>query len=192
MTGANWWVDAFPASVPGSAVYGGGGGGADMLTARDPLDARRMAAGFAPGASYPDGYLGNYTDRNADKLAVAQGRDDQSQQRGVHVGDRVSPASYFWDSDMDPSMGLARQEASVPDLVEGGLVFLAPRAAPTGDPVEMLAHDGKTAMLSPREQEDALRAAGGNPAMNPVQVVDPSRRARLAGDLPPWSGVFRA
>jgi hypothetical protein len=35
---------------------------------RDPLDAKRSAAGFAPGASYPDGYLGNITDRQNDKV----------------------------------------------------------------------------------------------------------------------------
>lgn len=192
MTGANWWVDAFPASVPGGAAYGGGGG-ADMLTARDPLDARRMAEGFAPGASYPDGYLGSITDRREDKLAFLQNRPGPgTYQRGVHVGDRVDPAGYFWDQDMNPQMGLARQDSSVPDVIEGGLVFLSPRAAPTGSPVERLAHDGKTAMEDPRGQENALRQAGGDPAATPVQVMDPSRRARMARELPAWSGVWQA
>jgi hypothetical protein len=70
MAGSNWRVDSFSASMPGGAVQGGGGGSyaTDVIQCRDPLDAKRSAAGFAPGASYPDGYLGNITDRQNDKV----------------------------------------------------------------------------------------------------------------------------
>lgn len=191
--GSNFWVNSFPASMPGGTTVGGGGS-SDILTARDPLDAKRMAAGFAPGASYPDGYLGVITDRQEDKmLAVLQTRlTPNSYQRGVHKGEVVGRNAYFWNQDMQPDMGLARQSAVQPEDVEGGVVFYTQRFAPTGDPVERLAHDGKTAMMNPREQEAALRSAGGDPAKNPVQVVDPSRRARMAHHLPSWSGVPRA
>lgn len=182
--------------MPGGTVYGGGGGygSTDALTARNPLDAKRQAAGFAPGASYPDGYLGVITDRQEDKmLAVLQTRmTPNSYQRGVHKGSLVGPQAYFWNQDMDPEMGLARQAAAQAADVEGGVVLYTERFTPTGDPVEMLAHDGKTAMMNPREQEAALRSAGGDPAKNPVQVVDPARRARMAQHLPRWSGVSQA
>ena len=196
MTGANWWVNSFPASVPGGAAYGGGGGydGTDVLTARDPLDAKRIAAGFAPGASWPDGYLGNITDRREDKmLAVLQTRlTSRSYQRGVHKGEVMGAQAYFWTESMNPDMGIERQAAVRPDDVEGGLVLFTERFAPTGDPVEMVAHDAKISTLPMRERDEALRAAGGDPAMNPVQVVDPSRRAQMAQHLPRWSGVFQA
>jgi hypothetical protein len=197
MPGSNWWVDSFPASVPGGTTYGGGGGygSTDALTARDPLDAKRMAAGFAPGASYPDGYLGNITDRHEDKvLGALQTRlsSSTSYQRGVHKGEIAGPQAYFWNEDMDPQMGLARQAEAIPADVEGGVVFMTPKFTPTGNPVEMLAHDGVIPTLPAREQERRARAMGVDTAMNPVTVTDPSRAARMQQDLPRWSGVFQA
>ena len=194
MTGTNFWVDSFPAAMPGGTAVGAGGYGTDALTARDPLDAKRMAAGFAPGASYPDGYLGNVpSNRQGDKLAVLQTRlTSTSYQRGVHKGSVAGPSAYFWNENMDPGMGLARQAAAVPVDVEGAVVLQTPRFAPSGDPVEILAHDGKTGMMDPRQRDYALAKAGGDPAKNPVQVVDPTLRARMAPQLPRWSGVFQA
>lgn len=195
MTGSNWWVDSFPASVPGGSVYGGGGyGTADMLTARDRLDAKRMAAGFAPGASYPDGYLGNITDRQEDRMlgAVQTKLTSKSYQRGVHKGDVIGAQAYFWNEDMSPEMGLARQSAAVPQDVEGGLVMMTQRFAPTGNPLEVLVNDGKTTAMNPREQEARARNLGVDPAKNPVMVTDPARAARMQQNLPRWSGVFQA
>lgn len=196
MSGSNWWVDSFPASMPGGTAYGGGGGygSTDTLTARDPLDSKRMAAGFAPGASWPDGYLGNISwDRQQDRmLGALQHQNTRSYQRGVHKGERADPQSYSWNEDMDPNMGLARQAAAQVVDVEGATVFMTERFVPTGNPVERLAHDGKTAMMDPRQQEYAMRKMGGDPAQNPVTVVDPARRAQMAQHLPRWSGVFQA
>jgi hypothetical protein len=192
---SNFWVDSFPASVPGGSVYGGGGyGTADMLTARDRLDAQRMAAGFAPGASYPDGYLGNITDRQEDRMlgAVQTKLTSKSYQRGVHKGDVIGAQAYFWNEDMSPEMGLTRQSAAVPQDVEGGLVMMTQRFAPTGNPLEVLVNDGKTAAMNPREQEARARNLGVDPAKNPVMVTDPARAARMQQNLPRWSGVFQA
>lgn len=192
---SNFWVDSFPASVPGGTVYGGGGyGTADMLTARDPLDAKRMAAGFAPGASYPDGYLGNITDPREDRmLGSLQGKlTSRSYQRGVHKGDVVGAQAYLWDQDMDPMMGIERQMAAVPQVVEGGVVMMTPKFAPTGNPVETLVHDGKTAMMDPRQQDAHARQLGVDTAKNPVMVTDPARAVRMRQSLPRWSGVFQA
>lgn len=195
-TGSNWYVNAYNSGNVGSpnAPAYGGGGASDILTARDPLDAKRMAAGFAPGASYPDGYLGSMGgDRQQDRdLAVLQTRlTSTSYQRGIHAGEVIPKGAYYWSADMNPEMGLMRQAKSIPVDQEGGLVYSSPRYAPTGDPVEMLAHDGMSAGKTAREIESDLNSTGGDYAKNPVTVVAPDRAARMAqtGMLPRWSGV---
>jgi hypothetical protein len=189
---SNFWISNFPGGVGQPAAPAYGGGGTDMLAARDPLDAKRQAAGFAPGASYPDGYLGNVGGRQNDKLAVLQSRlTPTSYQRGVHVGEKQPKNAYSWSPDMNPTMGLERQMQAVPVDQEGGLVYQAPRQTVTGNPVEMLANDGKTASLSTRDQERALIARGGDPSMNPVTQLSPDRAIRMRSShmLPQWSGV---
>lgn len=168
---SNWWLDAYPAALPGSTVPGQGGYGTSAISYRDPLDAKRSAAGFAPGASYPDGYLGNIIDRRDDKMlgALQTSLNQRSYQRGVHVGSKVGASQYFWNDDMNPDMGLQRQAAAQPVDVEGAVVYMSPRYAPTGEPVPRLAHDGKT-VTAPTED-------------------DPSRAARMAKMLPSWSGA---
>jgi hypothetical protein len=194
--GSNFWVANFPGGVgqPSAPAYGGGG--TDMMAARNPLDAKRQAAGFAPGASWPDGYLGTLTNPQSDRdkiPAVLQSRlTSTSYQRGVHVGERQPKSAYSWSDDMNPMMGLQRQSEAVLTNQEGAFVWQTPRATVTGDPVEMIANDGKMAGASTRQVEQALRAAGGDPAKNPVTVVDPSRAAKMRGMLPQWSGAFQA
>jgi hypothetical protein len=188
--GSNWYVNNFGGLGSNAASPAYGAGGSDMLTARDPLDAKRQAAGFAPGASYPDGYLGNVTGRQEDKtLAVLQTRlTSTSYQRGVHVGDIISPNHYSWLPEFNPNSGLERQMQTQVMDVEGGIVMTAPRFAPSGDPVEMLSHDGKFASATPRERDAQLSRLGGDPAKNPVTVISPDRRARMMSSLPRWSG----
>lgn len=189
--GNNFWVANFPGGVGQPSAPTVGGGGADMLAARDPLDMKRMAAGFAPGASYPDGYLGTLTDRRSDQNSAAlQSRmTSTSYIRGVHAGEKQPKGAYYWSEDMNPTMGLQRQLQAVATDQEGGLVYRTPRQSVTGDPVEMIVNDGKLASASTRQVEQALRDAGGDPAKNPVTVIDPSRAARMRELLPRWSGV---
>lgn len=171
-TGQNFWVSSFPATMPGGTVYGGGGGyGTDSLTARDPLDAKRIAAGFAPGASYPDGYLStSRTDRQEGKLAIDANRlGPGSYQRGVHKGDKVGNDAYFWDDNMNPDMGLQRQARSVPVNQEGATVLQSQRFAPTGDVPTHLVAGGR--LQNPGAPES----------------IDPVRAARMKPMLPPWS-----
>jgi hypothetical protein len=171
MTGSNWWVDSFPASVSGGVAYGGGGR-ADISGPRDPLDAKRTANGFAPGASWPDGYLGNITDRRGDKVvpALQANLNKTSYVRGVHVGEKIGTDSYFWDQNMDPDMGLALQAQSVVEDVEGALVFQSPRFAPNGDVPERLSHQGKTIGMA-----DA-----------PLTSSNPARAERIRANMPRW------
>lgn len=86
-------------------------------------------------------------------------------------------------------MGLQRQQQAIQVDQEGALVWQNMRQTVTGDPVEMLANDGKMAGKTSREIEQALRDRGGDPAKNPVTVIDPSRAARMRDMLPRWSGV---
>jgi hypothetical protein len=192
-TGANFWFNNYPGGVgqPNAPAYGGGG--TDVLSARDPLDAKRVAAGFAPGASYPDGYLGTITTRQEDKtMAVLQGRlTSTSYQRGVHAGSLQPHQAYFWTEDVNPTAGLQRQAQAVLTPSEGALVWSTPKFSPSGDPVEMLANDGKMAGKPAREIEAELLRRGGDPAKNPVTQLNPSRAAQMSRMLPPWSGVRR-
>jgi hypothetical protein len=192
--GSNFWIANFPGGVgqPSAPAYGGGG--TDMMAARNPLDMKRMAAGFAPGASYPDGYLGTLTNRQGDRdiPAVLQSRlTSTSYQRGVHAGEKQPKGAYYWSEDMNPMMGLERQQQAVQVDQEGAVVWSTPRQSVTGDPVEMIANDGKLAGKTSREIEQALRDAGGDPAKNPVTQVSSSRAAQMRAThtLPAWSGV---
>lgn len=191
MAGANWYVDAGNfQGMPGGTTVGGGGDGS-AIQYRNPLDAKRSAAGFAPGASYPDGYLGTITNRQQDKLLGAvQGRlTDRSYQRGVHKGERLGQDSYYWNADMNPDMGLQRQASAMPVDHEGGVTFDSPRFAPSGNPVEKLTAMGNSASLAPQEQMQVARQYGVDPAKNPLPMTmtDPDRAARLQKYLPSYA-----
>jgi hypothetical protein len=161
----------------------GGGGSTDVITPRDPMDAARMANQFAPGASYPDGYLGTIIDRREDKLlADVQGRlTDRSYQRGVHKGERLGQDSYYWTADCNPDAGLQRQSMAQYVDQEGGMVMMTPRYAPTGDPVEKLTALGNSAALPPEQQMQVAKQFGVDPAKNPLPMAmtDPDRVTQM-------------
>jgi hypothetical protein len=105
----------------------------------------------------------------------------RSYQRGVHKGSRINPKDYFWPpDDVGPDDGLERQGAGLrtPD----GLI-LVPRSAPRGNPVEMLAHQGRTAgMASPGmigQKMQEAREYGVNPALNPIVLQDIALRKMI-------------
>ena len=175
-----WWVNegGFPGILSGSN-YGSGGGNtvaAGGVQFRGPLDAARAAGGRLPQAEYPDGYLGNIIDRHTDKLlqTVKNRLTAQSYQRGVHKGSRIAPQQYFWPEDY-PEQGLARESQGV----RVGYVIQVPKNAPEGNPVELLAHMGKTSgMATPGEVGRKMQEArdyGVNPAMNPVVIQSPGQ-----------------
>jgi len=189
MSGSNWWVDSGGFNnLPGNAVTGGGGS-TDVVTPRDPLDAARMAQGLAPGASYPDGYLGTITDRQQDKLfgAVQARLTERSYQRGVHVGERLGRDQYYWTADCNPDAGIQRQMAQT-QLVEddGAVLFASPRHVPTGNPVELLTAMGNSATMPPEQQMQVARQFGVDPAKNPLPMTmtDPTRAAEMRQWLP--------
>lgn len=202
MSGSNWWVTSFPASAPGGTVQSGGGGSLQSYTAdsgfyRNRLDALRAGGNQGPTAQYPDGYLGTIVDRRQDRLVstIQKRLTNRSYQRGVHKGERLGSDSYFWTDEMDPDQGLNRQMASARlENVEGAELIQTQRYAPTGNPVERLTHMGKTAGMSPPEQQRIARQYGVDPGKNPLPMMqtDPDRARNLQKVLPRWSGVYRA
>lgn len=187
---SQWWVDSQPGpSVPGGTTYGGGGrtsGTAGAIQYRSPLDARRAAAGQLPQAEYPDGYLGTIIDRQQDKLlaAVQEKLTDRSYQRGVHKGAKIEASDYFWDTSVVDPMGRIRAESRA---IQTEYTMEVRRYAPTGNPVERLAHMGKTAGLSTPEQMGIAKQYGVSVAKNPVVIQDPGRKERMQKMLPSYA-----
>jgi len=190
---ANWWVtqsggNPGPA-VPGGTTYGGGGrtgGSAGVVQYRSPLDAARAAQGKLPYAEYPDGYLGTIIDRQEDKLLgrIQEKLTERSYQRGVHKGAKISAQDYFWDGkSIDPSMRLKAQARAKME----GYTMDVKRYAPTGNPVERLAHMGKMGGLSTPEQMGMAKQYGVSVAKNPVVIIDPDRKARMQKMLPSYA-----
>lgn len=136
---------------------------------RDGLDSRRSMFNTTPEAAYPDGYLGTITSRRDDRLlgALQQRQAERPQQRGVHKGEKINPRDYFWNADMDPNQGLARQSRSQFDQLTG--TWISPRSTPAGDLVSPLVNDGKVAG-----------------AAREVMSVDPAVSARLQSLRPSW------
>lgn len=199
----SWWVNegGFPGILSGSN-HGTGGNqtAAGAVQFRGPLDAARAAAGRIPQAEYPDGYLGNIIDRRQDRLlqSVSNRLTEQSYQRGVHKGSRISPKNYFWpQGEVQPDAGLERQAQGV----RVGNTIAVQRWAPIGNPVEMLAHQGRTSgmatpgMLGQKMQE--ARDYGVNPGFNPIVIQDQhlSRlgpKYRTAGPRSQRDGTFES
>lgn len=181
MSGASWWVQSFPANMAGGAAQGAQGGymnTTDALSARNPLDAARQNANqHAPGASYPDGYLGTIEgDRRDGRNALLQQRlTPGSYNRGVHKGSKIDQSDYFWTKYMNPDQGLIRQMKAEPVDVEGAIVFMSDRAAPTGNEQQKLVNDGKNA--------DMLRPGNRNVSLT---ESDPATATHLRQFLPPW------
>lgn len=184
---SNIWVPSQPGpSATGGTTYGGGGTyTAANIIGRSPLDQQRMSRGSVPHAEYPDGYLGTITDRHQDKLlsAVQDKLNDRSYQRGDHVGSRVAPTDYYWPAGFSPDSRLRAESR----YTQEGYVQVIPRYAPRGNPVERLAHLGKTAGLTPPEQQQVYKQFGVSMAKNPVVNQDPTRAARLSKMLPSYA-----
>lgn len=192
---SNWWVNTpdNPGILPGSNYGNGGTTGAVQY--RGPLDAARAAKGQLSQAEFPDGYLGNIIDRRQGKLEDLQTRlTDRSYQRGVHKGSKIDPDEYYWPTEVGLMSGVQRQARyqDVPYFDENGVTFTqnTARFTPHGDPVEVLAHLGKTSGLATpgqvAEKMEESRQAGVNPAMNPIVVQDPVRIQAMQSMLPKY------
>jgi len=135
------------------------GGGGTPVTGRSEIDELRMGVGRVPGAEYPDGYLGNIRSRRDDRgkpygtadavLDSLRNRQNQrAYQRGVHKGERIDPAQYYWPEGLEPSRGLAKISQYVEN--DGAVVIMVPRNAPEAylAPPPSLVNDGKANIKS--------------------------------------------
>lgn len=137
--------------------YGGGG----TPVARSELDFLRLGVGRAPQAEYPDGYLGTIRSRRDDRgrpsstsdtvlnsLKVRVGQ--RSYQRGVHKGERIDSAGYYYPEGLENTRGIARQMKAAKD----GNVYRSKRNVENAmaAPAPHLPNDGKANMRSTSPQ----------------------------------------
>ena len=115
---------------------------------RSNLDFQRLGVGRVPSAEYPDGYLGSLTTRRRDdKLldSLKNNLNKKAYQRGVHKGERVDAAQYYWPSELQPTRGITRQMKSKLDASSGVVVYYSDRNKPEVEltPAPHLVNDGK-------------------------------------------------
>jgi hypothetical protein len=167
---SNWSYNP-PVGQQGSVTVGGGG---QVLAGfRSILDAKLSGVNArTPEAQYADGYLGSVIDRRQDKLLQTVRNNARSYTRGVHKGSKIPNTDYFWPTDFNPYSTLESR-------MEGN----KRRFAPTGNPVERLAHGGK--WLSEAEA-NMLREEANIPVDPQMRIVDPEIRKAGYRNLPTW------
>jgi len=186
---SDWFVPNQPSDAqPGSHTVGGGGYGsrnAGTVQYRSPLDARRASEGQLSYADFPDGYLGTITNRREDKLLnhITGKLTQRSYQRGVHKGEKIDGSDYYWPGDANPMRRIQAESRYTQD--EG--LMIVKRFSPRGNPVERLAHLGKTAGLSAPEQQSVYKRFGVSMAKNPVVIQSPDDKARMMKMLPQYA-----
>jgi hypothetical protein len=177
MSGQNWQsLTPYNIGTPGSINRANGGGGHQAIGFRDALDARRSMMGQrVPEAEYPDGYLGTIVNRRQDKLLgkIQERLTQRSYQRGVHKGERIDPNDYYWNEYVSPDAGVRAQMR--------GLRWTA-----SGDPVERLAHMGKSAITSPSEMARLQAKYGATGSPSGAMQIDPVRASQLKRLSPSW------
>lgn len=137
-------------------------GGTGFVVGRDLLDSARIGEGRVPAAEYPDGYLGTTRSRRDDRLldSTRNRGQDRAYSRGVHKGERLDQASYFWPRGLDPQRGIRNQA-------------MGRRTTPVTSLIESqpLTNDGKP---MPKDQESVLRE------------IDPVQASLLGALRPSW------
>ena len=148
--------------APGNANTVGGGGGMGPYF-RDALDAKRSAYNQTPESMWPDGYLGTINTRRGDRLldSLKNRQNQRSYVRGVHKGERIDPADYYFPKALQPDRGVRRQMEAMPV----DTMWLSERNAPELDLVPQ---------WSPRQQS----MMGAEPGIG--------RTTQLRKLAPPW------
>lgn len=170
----------YQAPVAGATTYTGGSGGFLLTGARDILDARRlMDTGHVPSAEYPDGYLGTIGagTRRQDRLlnSVGNRATQKSYERGVHKGERIDPADYYWTADVHPAAALEAQARGEKWTQRGSMI---------GSP---LVNDGKSETLVATSQRFATAMRVYTQEISPpYTAVNEQRRAQLQRMRPAW------
>ena len=120
-----------------------------------------------PEAEYPDGYLGTFRTRREDRLldSLKNRVNQRSYQRGVHKGERIDQADYFWPEAWSPDRGLAHEAAGI-------------RQAPVDAIANRLPPAGAT--MFPRGAT-SLATLDRTP-----RTIDPMRIQQLRRMMPDW------
>lgn len=171
------YMPPYGVGQPGSVPQGAQGGG-QALVFRDPLDAARSGmAGYVPSAQYPDGYLGTIQSRREDRLldTLKNKVNERSYQRGVHKGEQVDAADYFWPSELQPDRGLRQQAmaAPMPDRL-----WYSRRQTPLGTVAEQMIVSGAREL--PTTPRGKVRPEPG------IYDQSPDRAAALRAMAPSW------
>ena len=152
------------------------GGGGTPVTPRSDLDYLRLGVGRTPSAEYPDGYLGTIRSRRDDRgkptdtvLDSLKGRQNQrAYQRGVHKGERIDQAQYFWPKGLEANRRIRARVQ--PTMENGSMTLRVTRHAPNQKlaPAPALVNDGKAnlqatvpAELKTSRQFDHMRPRWG-------------------------------
>jgi hypothetical protein len=140
-------------SLGGNGFYGyNNQGGQGVPVARSDLDAIRIGTGRVPQAEYPGGYLGTIRSRRDDRLldSIKSRVNQKAYQRGVHKGERIEPSMYFWPGEFNDEMGIKRQAKARPVNINGGVVYMVPKAGQDLRmvPAPHLVNDGKANTVS--------------------------------------------
>ena len=126
----------------------------------------QMLSGYrnTPDAQFPDGYLGNITNRRSDKImGTIERQNKRPYTRGVHKGEKINSEDYLWPSEFNLQTGLKLQAK--------GQKF----APPGAEPVRQVA-DGK---IGPRGITRTVTS--------PEQMqIDKERRSQLRSLKPAW------
>lgn len=162
-----------PGAVESNPAVGGG----LAIAFRDKLDATRSGmAGFVPSAQYPDGYLGTIQSRREDRLldSLKNKVNERSYTRGVHKGEQVDAADYFWPGELQPDRGLRAQAAAV---VGDDRLFHVARAVPLGTVQEQMIVSGATELpTTPRGKVRPQASTYDNPAAPGMRQFLPTWR----------------
>lgn len=164
----------------GAITYTGGSGGTLMSGARDILDARRlMDTGHVPSAEYPDGYLGTIGagTRRQDRLLnnIGNRATQKSYQRGVHKGERIDPADYYWTADVHPAAALQAQARGERWTQRGSMI---------GSP---LVNDGKSeTLVSTQARFATAQRVYTQEITPPYTAINEQRRQQLLRFQPAW------
>ena len=163
----------------------GGGGGYGEGVYRSSIDAARANAGARMGeAGYPDGYLGDSTIRQENKLArnVTERMTDRAYQRGVHRGGKMPREEYSWPGDFTL---MTRLQAEAMPGWDGDCMTVV-RSAPVPDGMEYLRHGGSQNALADADKQQVYQRLGIQYTI-PQDSVTPMEPAFVKEWLPPWS-----
>ncbi|MFE2539096.1 hypothetical protein [Actinacidiphila glaucinigra] len=174
------YTPPYAQAQPGSMTYASGTGGMLISGARDILDARRlMDTGHVPSAEYPDGYLGTIGagTRRQNRLLnnIGNRATQKSYQRGVHKGERIDPADYYWTDQVHPAAALQAQARGEKWTQQGSMI---------GSP---LVNDGKSTTFVASSSRFATAARVYTTEVSPpYTAVNEQRRAQLQRMRPAW------